>query len=63
MSAKSEQQPQGITAQQAINTIDQALATIKTDRQGHITLQQCVAVVRKAMGSTASVTAAADTES
>jgi len=52
--------PPQITVESALETIDQALATINTNRAGHIALQQCVEVLRKALESP--VSAQADAE-
>lgn len=38
-----------ITVESALETIDQALATINTNRAGHIALQRCMEVIRAEM--------------
>ncbi len=47
-----------MTPADALATIDQALATISTNRQGHIALQQCIAVLSQAIADAKGTTEA-----
>lgn len=38
-----------ITVEQALDTLDKAVATVTTNREGHDILKRCVAVLREAI--------------